>query len=255
MLAQQRHNAIMAQVHARGTVQVQDLAESLDVSTMTIRRDLAELDELGVLTRVHGGATLVTSAHEPQFAEKMAINADAKTAIARAALNLVHSSQSIGIAGGSTCTKIAQEITAQPELTDITVVTNSLQVLNILHADLKPGIKTLLTGGERTPSDAFVGPIADAALSTLSTDILFMGAHGSGEKGLFTPNLHEGHTNQVFMKSAREVVAVFDATKWSVTGLMRFAQWRDIDTVITSNTITDEQHRVLTDNVNKVVVA
>ena len=63
MLAQQRHNAIVAKVQEKGTVQVQDLAGLLNVSAMTIRRDLAELEEQGLLSRVHGGATISESAH------------------------------------------------------------------------------------------------------------------------------------------------------------------------------------------------
>lgn len=254
MLAQQRHTAIVAKVQERGMVQVQDLADLLDVSAMTIRRDLAELEEQGLLSRIHGGATISESTHEPIFAEKSVLNIDAKVNIARKATQLVHSGQSIAMGGGSTCVHLAQNIASRNDLNNLTVVTNSLPVSNLFHAnaETKSRVRVLLIGGERTPSDAFVGPLADETLRKLNVDLLFLGAHGVNARGMHTPNLSEASTNRAFMRNAHETVALFDSSKWNIAGLSSFATWADIDVVVTDE-ITEEKKTFLTDHVTKVV--
>lgn len=254
MLAQQRHSAIIAEVQAKGSAQVQELAELLDVSPMTIRRDLAELDAQGLLSRVHGGATVSDSAYEPVFAEKTMLNAEEKVAIARAAAHLVNSGQTIAIAGGSTCVRLAQEVATRAELTNLTIITNSLPVSDVFHGAKDARVKVLLIGGERTPSDAFVGPLAEASLENLSADLLFFGAHGVDERGFHTPNLSEASTNRALMSGAREVAALFDASKWGVAGLSRFASWSEVNTVVT-DALTSEQQNVLNERATKVVIA
>lgn len=256
MLAQQRHNAIVAKVQEKGTVQVQDLAGLLNVSAMTVRRDLAELEEQGLLRRVHGGATISESTHEPIFAEKTMLNAESKAKIAKAAAQLVRSGQSIAIGGGSTSARLAQEIAARTELENLTIVTNSLPVSDFFHglADTRNKPKVLLIGGERTPSEAFVGPLADATLANLNIDVLFLGAHGVTLKGMYTPNMNETSTNRTFIANTHDTVAVFDSSKWNVAGLSRFASWADIDTVVTDE-LTQERHNFLSDNLAKVITA
>jgi DeoR/GlpR family transcriptional regulator of sugar metabolism len=261
MLAQQRHARILHEVQARGTVHVHDLAELLDVSAMTVRRDLAELDEQGLLNRVHGGAESTASTLEPAYAEKMSLHAGSKAAIAGRAAQLVRPGHSVAFSAGTTCTRIAQEITGPHRVGELTVVTNSLPVAEEFfrsrnrsrHEGGEP--RVLLTGGERTPSDALVGPLADAALAELHVDLLFLGAHGAGEAGLTTPNLNEARTNRALVRAARQVVAVFDHSKWGVTGLSGFARWGEVDTVITDPGLPEEAVRMLRDAVPDVVVA
>ncbi|MCP3425391.1 DeoR/GlpR family DNA-binding transcription regulator [Rothia sp. AR01] len=262
MLAQQRHSRILHEVQARGTVHVHDLAELLDVSAMTVRRDLAELDEQGLLNRVHGGAESAASTLEPDYAEKMSLHAEGKAAIARRAARLLHPGHSVAFSAGTTCTRIAQEVTGPHRVGDLTVVTNSLPVADEFFRSrnrhrhggaAEP--RVLLTGGERTPSDALVGPLADAALADLHVDLLFIGAHGAGESGLTTPNLNEARTNRALVRAARQVVAVFDHSKWGVTGLSGFARWSEVDTVITEPGLPPEALALLRESVAEVIVA
>ncbi|WP_030015444.1 MULTISPECIES: DeoR/GlpR family DNA-binding transcription regulator [Micrococcales] len=263
MLAEQRRKRIVQEVEKHGAVHVQDLAEILNVSPMTVRRDLADLDDQGLLNRIHGGAEATTSVLEPAYADKMSRNADAKRSIASSAAEMVSSDQSLGFSAGTTCTRLAQELTGRRGITNLTIVTNSLPVAEEFFTaeHVSPGQApanphhVLLTGGQRTPSDALVGPVADLTMTRLHVDILFVGAHGAGPSGLTTPNLAEARTNRALIESARTVVAIFDHTKWGTTGLAGFAEWSEVDVVVTDSGIPAEAREFLEDKVQKVVIA
>lgn len=265
MLAELRRKRILHEVSDRGIVQVQDLADLLGVSPMTIRRDLAELDEQGLLNRVHGGAESTASAREPAYADKRGLRAEEKAAVARAAADRVRPGQSLGFSAGSTCARVAQELVSRgatgPLAGGTTVVTNALPVAEEFFRAAEsrpsdaPGPRVLLSGGERTPSDALVGPLADTSLAQLHVDLLFIGAHGAGPGGLTTPNLDEARTNRALIAAAHRTVAVWDSSKWGTTGLALFASWTDIDTVITTEGLPDEALALLEEYVSEVVVA
>lgn len=256
MLPEIRKKKILQEVQQHGSVEVSELAEALDVSAMTVRRDLAELDEQGLINRIHGGAELPAVSFEPQFEEKISLNAGEKTKIAEKALQLIYPGQAVGIAGGTTCQRIAQKIAGESQHENLTVVTNSLPVAQVLHQTPNPAHpRVLLTGGERTPSDALVGPLAESSVANLYTDLLFIGTHGATKQGLLTPNLLEAQTNRALIHSAHKVVAVFDGSKWGTAGLARYAEWGDVHTVITTDDLPPEALTFLTDSVSEVIVA
>src|SRR5664279_5767232 len=173
MLAGQRQLLILEEVRLRGAVRVAELTELLDVSDMTVRRDLDVLAGAGLVDKVHGGATAPgrLSAEEPGFEAKSHRQLREKEAIARAAAALVEPGQSIGLTAGTTTWRLAHHLSDVP---DLTIVTNSIQVANVLHRESRPNLTVVLTGGVRTPSDALVGPIALAAIRSLHLDVLFM---------------------------------------------------------------------------------
>src|SRR3954469_14762046 len=205
MLARQRQERILEQIQLTGGARVSDLVELLGVSDMTVRRDIAELARRGLVARVHGGATAVSgrSTEEPGFEAKFSLQTGQKAAIARAAAALVSPGDSVAVSAGTTTYAVALELRAVP---DLTVVTNSIPVADLLHAQHRDDLRVLLTGGTRTPSDALVGPLAVAALRSLHVDWLFLGVHGVDERaGLTTPNLVEAETNRALIASARRV--------------------------------------------------
>ncbi|MET9480766.1 DeoR/GlpR family DNA-binding transcription regulator [Streptomyces sp. NPDC006638] len=242
LLAEQRRAVILDEVRRRGGVRVNELTRKLNVSDMTVRRDLDALARQGVIEKVHGGAVPVVeaSAHEPGFEAKSALELSAKEDIARAAAALAVPGSAIALSGGTTTYALAQRLLDVP---DLTVVTNSVRVADVFHAaqsagavgGRRPGAATVvLTGGVRTPSDSLVGPIADQAIRSLHFDVLFLGVHGiSVEAGLSTPNLGEAETNRRFVRSARRVVVVADHTKWGTVGLSSFATLDQVDTLVT----------------------
>jgi DeoR/GlpR family transcriptional regulator of sugar metabolism len=259
MLARQRQELILEQVRSTGGARVSDLVDSLGVSDMTVRRDIEALARRGLVARVHGGATAVTarSAEEPGFAAKSSLQTAQKDAIARAAAALVEPGASVAVSGGTTTYAVARELRQVP---DLTVVTNSVPVAELLHRELlhqeRNGPAVVLTGGERTPSDALVGPVAVAALRTLHVDWLFLGVHGvDGRAGFTTPNLVEAETNRALIASARRVVVAADSSKWGVVGLSSIARLDEVDVLVTDDALDADAARFARSRVGRLVLA
>ncbi|MCW2875134.1 DeoR/GlpR family DNA-binding transcription regulator [Actinacidiphila oryziradicis] len=263
LLAEQRRALILDEIRRRGGVRVNELTRRLNVSDMTVRRDLDALARQGVVEKVHGGAVPVVqaSSHEPGFEAKSGLEPGAKEAIAQAAAKLVTPGSALALSGGTTTYALAQRLLDVP---DLTVVTNSVRVADVFHsASRHPGpsgregaATVVLTGGVRTPSDSLVGPVADRAISTLHFDLLFLGVHGiSVEAGLSTPNLAEAETNRQFVRSARRVIVIADHTKWGTVGLSSFASLEDVDTLVTDAGIPEVLREEIAEHLSSLVVA
>lgn len=243
MLATQRRHRILQELQASGTVRVADLAGVLGVSEMTVRRDIDTLDAEGQLLRVHGGATRTDtfSAIEPEFVSKSAQEAEAKRAIAAEALGLLRPDMTLLISGGTTTYEFARLL---PRDLGLTVATNSIMVANALvPGPLSPGagggIRTLVLGGQRTPSEALVGPVTMHAMENLHADLCFMGVHGiDPEAGITSPNLLEAEVNAAMIAASGALVVLADASKYGVVGLAGIAPLSSIGTLITDSGIT-----------------
>ncbi|MEU8582934.1 DeoR/GlpR family DNA-binding transcription regulator [Streptomyces abikoensis] len=266
LLAEQRRALILDEVRRRGGVRVNELTRRLNVSDMTVRRDLDALARQGVVEKVHGGAVPVAEAttHEPGFEAKSVLELGAKEDIARAAARMAARGAAIAVAGGTTAFALAQRLVDIP---DLTVVTNSVRVADVFHTaqhsmsangpQARPGAATVvLTGGVRTPSDTLVGPVADAAIRSLHFDVLFIGVHGiSVEAGLSTPNLAEAETNRHFVRSARRVVVLADHTKWGTVGLSSFATLDDVHVLVTDGGLPPRARAEIAERLPELVVA
>jgi DeoR/GlpR family transcriptional regulator of sugar metabolism len=255
MLAGQRQHLIAEEIRRRGAMRVSELTELLGVSDMTIRRDLDVLAGSGLIEKVHGGATArrALSTDEPGFEPKSRRQFGEKEAIAEAASELVEPGQAIALSAGTTTWRLAHCLADVP---DLTVVTNSMQVANVLHHQARPDLTVVLIGGVRTPSDALVGPIAVTALRSLHVDMLFMGVHGmADDSGFTTPNLLEAETNKALIASAEQLVVVVDHTKWGVRGLSRFAQLSDAQVLVSDDGLGEDAQMVLADQVGRLIVA
>lgn len=254
-LAQHRHELILTEVRRARAVRVTELAQILGVSDMTVRRDLETLDEAGLLTKVHGGATVpsLQSSFEPGFAAKSLRNTREKDAIARAAAELVPPGAAIGITAGTTTFRLATHLEG---VEGLTVITNSTGVAEGLTKAGRPDRTVVLTGGVRTPSDALVGPVAVGALRTLHLDLVFMGVHGMAEdSGFTTPNLMEAETNRAFIGAGGGLVVLADHTKWGVTGLSEIVGLDAAETVVTDDGLAADARATLGDRVRRLIVA
>lgn len=254
MLAAARHSAIIAEVQRERIVRVADLAKLLGVSLMTVRRDIEALDAAGTLEKIHGGAKLPggASTHEPGFELKATQLQPEKTAIAHEAAAQVHDGMAVGLSAGTTTFALAQLLAAGPR---ITVVTNSVRIADVFHQSTSPST-VILTGGERTPSDALVGPLATAALKQLHLDVLFLGVHGiDADAGFTTPNVLEAETNRAFVNAARRVVILADHTKWGTLGISTIAALEDADELISDDHLPGEARRILTERVGRLRLA
>lgn len=254
MLPQARQRAIMAKARDDGTVRVTELAATLGVSEMTVRRDVDVLVAGRLLIRVHGGAMLPggASTDEPGFERKLTREEPEKEAIAREAANMVSPGLAIGLSAGTTTWRLARALLTVPGLT---IVTNSVQIASVFYSAAEASTHVLLTGGERTPSDALVGPIAISALRQLHLDILFLGVHGMDENvGFTTPNMLEAEADRALVAAARHTVVVADHTKWNTIGISTIAEFSAVDTVITDDGLPGQAQQVLRDRVGELRV-
>ena len=254
MLAPERRALILSELERHGSVRVRELVSVLGVSDMTVRRDLDVLQSEGQLFKVHGGATrhAERSTDEPGFGAKSGRQRLEKEAIAVRAAALVEPGSAVAISAGTTTYAMARHLAEVPGLT---VVTNSVRVADLLHANGRSDWTVLLTGGLRTPSDALVGPLAITALRSLHTDMVFMGTHGmDSATGFTTPNLMESETNRALVACARCLVVVADSAKWGVTGLSSFASLPDADVLVTDSRLPADAQAELAEQVGELLV-
>ena len=243
MLAPERQARILKELQLHEAVRVADVAATLNVSEMTIRRDIEALDQNGLARKIHGGAMRLArlSALEPGFLLNVDKELDAKLAIAREALSLIQPGMTLAMTGGTTTYQLAVYLATELEqIRSLTVVTNSLKVADLLYQQQgNSNCKVIVTGGERTPSEALVGPVARGALRSLNTDLCFMGVHGiDADRGLTSPNLLEAETNGAFIESTGRLVVLADSTKFQVRSLATIAPLSAVDTVITDDGVS-----------------
>jgi DeoR/GlpR family transcriptional regulator of sugar metabolism len=254
MLARQRQAFILERVREVGAVRVADLARELEVSDMTVRRDLEILHDQGLLEKVHGGATAISglASYEPGFVAKSALQQDEKTAIAAAAARLVEPGMAIGISAGTTTHALAARV---GDIPGVTIVPNSLRVAEVLNRSGRRDQTVILTGGVRTPSDALVGPFAISQLRSVHLDLVFMGVHGMDARAGYTcPNLAEADTDRALIEAGRRLVVLADHTKWGVIGIASIARLDQADVLFSDAGLDPAAQEVLREAVGELVL-
>ncbi|TVT51637.1 DeoR/GlpR transcriptional regulator [Amycolatopsis rhizosphaerae] len=255
MLARQRQAVILEQARRTGAVRVSELVLKLGVSDMTIRRDLDVLAGRGLVEKVYGGATAIVgkSTDEPGFEAKSGRQRAQKEAIARLAAGLVRPGTAIGISAGTTTWTFARALDQVPGLT---IVTNSIQVADVLRDPAQPDRTVVLTGGVRTPSDALVGAVAVHSLRRLHLDLVFLGVHGMAEgAGFTTPNLEEAETNRALVEAGRSLVVLADHTKWGIVGISTIVDLDEADVVVSDDGLPEVARETLREQVGELMVA
>ncbi|XVX20546.1 DeoR/GlpR family DNA-binding transcription regulator [Actinomycetota bacterium] len=259
MYAPERQQQIAQLTSARGRVAVTDLARHFSVTPETIRRDLAELDRLGVVSRVHGGAIPRSSLPrlETTVAERSQRHAGQKAAIARAALSWLPAVTPSGRANvildaGTTTAALAELI---PPREDLTCVTNSVPIAGQL-VDLLPGEVVLLGGRVRGMTQATVGETGVETLGRLRVDVTFLGTDGvTIAHGASTPDSSEAATKRAMAAAGRVVVLLADSSKIGAEHLVQFARLEDIDVLITDDGLAPADRKALSDKGVEVVIA
>ncbi|WP_281267815.1 DeoR/GlpR family DNA-binding transcription regulator [Sulfoacidibacillus thermotolerans] len=252
MHPKQRQDALLLLIAKHGFLSVRELAEQLQVSEMTIRRDLRVLEEKGLVDSVTGGVEVSRSANEPSFHAKRLLQQAEKWAIAKAALKWIEPNMTVGFSAGTTTWMLANRMTG---FRDLTFVTNSTNIA--LELSQRGWSNIILSGGYfRTPSDALVGPLAERSLRMLHVDVLFLGVHGLDVgQGLTTPNLSEAAVDRLFMERASKVIVLCDHTKWGIRALAHIANLDEVDLVITDDGVSSHAVRALSDHGIEVVIA
>ncbi|TVR69537.1 MAG: DeoR/GlpR transcriptional regulator [Spirochaetaceae bacterium] len=229
-MSTERRQAILTILNVRDSIRVGELSERLGVSEVTIRKDLAFLEDQGFLARTHGGA-VPAERNDPRLSvlARAQTNAEAKTAIAAAARELIQHGETIFIDSGTTTAALADLVTEM----ELRVVTNNVQVLNRLVD--RPGIALFMIGGSyRHDSGSFIGPWAEENLRRIHLDHAFMGATGVGWEGTFSArNSIEANTKRAAIAAARSTVVLADRTKLGVQAFSIFADAREVSVLVT----------------------
>lgn len=230
-LPDHRRNFILKTIEERGSASVVDLAEALDVSMMTIRRDLVELEHEGAVRRVHGGAVSARGrSYEPIYPMRAAIKPDEKVRIGLAAAEMVADGDSIALDIGTTTLEVARALTGRRNLT---VLTPSLHIANIFLNH--PEVRLIVTGGIARPVEgSLVGELARNAFKRLYVDRLFLGvACVDADHGLSEFNWDDALIKQAMIESAREVVLVVDSGKFGKVAFAHVADFSQVHKVVT----------------------
>jgi len=233
MYAEERQRLIVERARAEGRVEVAALADELDVTPETVRRDLSRLERLGQLKRVHGGAIpLDRLGFEPPVAARDVAMTAEKERIAKAALDFVPEEGAILLDAGTTTARLATVLPADRELT---VVTNGLDIATRLASHLN--LTVLMIGGRvRGRTLASVDSWAADMLRDLYVDVAFIATNGvSIERGLTTPDTTEASIKSLMVASARRAVLLADHTKVGNDHLVKFADLDQIDTFVTDS--------------------
>ena len=239
----QRQDEIAALAIEHGRVDVADLAVRFAVTTETIRRDLSDLQERKVLRRVHGGAVpWETLRFEPLLAVRGDQRLAEKRRIGAAATEELPERGAILVDSGSTTARFCE---ALPRGRDLTVITNSILNAQVL-ADFEHVDVQVLGGELHKNTMAMVDSVTVAAVEELTVDVLFISCDGmSPARGLTTPYRSESALKQAMIRAARRVVALIDHSKVDNDQLFRFAEWSDIDVLITDTGVDDATFEAL----------
>jgi DeoR family transcriptional regulator of aga operon len=233
-----RLRSVLELVGADSTASVIDLAEALNVSTATVRRDLAQLAEQGLVARSHGGAIRVERGYELPIRYRATTQAPEKKRIAALAAGLVGDGAVVGVTGGTTTMEVARALASRQNLT---VVTNALNIGAELA--LRPNIRLVVTGGiARSASFELSGPVAERTFQEYNINIAFVGVDGIDPvAGCTTHNDSEALTNATLVRRAAKVVVVADSTKLGQVKFAGICPTDAVDLLITDTNATDDQ--------------
>ena len=232
-----RRQRMAALIADRGFVRVSELATAFSVSEVTVRSDLATLDDGNDIRRVHGGAVARgVRARESSFEESREASAQAKHAIGRLAASLVSSGQSILLDVGSTTLAVAQALKERVDLEDLVILTNGLHIALELESEI-PRFTVIVTGGALRPlQHSLVHPLARAVLDQVHADIAIIGCNGVDVAGGVTNvNLPEAEVKQLMVAAAERVVVVADATKLGQVSLGAIASLDQVNLIMTND--------------------
>lgn len=240
---QVRLTRILTELQKSGSVSVEGLSAELEVSLVTIRRDLDTLENQGILRRTHGGAVSIEPLfYEPfrndrSFQAQVEKFADEKRRIGRAAAALIAEGEVIALTPGTTTTEVIRGI---PLNHKITVVTSTVNVA--MELSKRKDLQVFVTGGHlRGDWFSLVGPSAAQSLSHVLVHTLFIGADGVDAKhgvSCFSPD--ESHLNSTMVKHAQRKIAVVDHSKFGVVAGWRICPTSELDILITDTGATDD---------------
>lgn len=234
-----RHNLILKLLQENDLVKVSVLAKELGVTEMTVRRDLQELENDGLLIRTHGGARGLgnqTALHlELSHATKREINLEEKKHIARIIAANIHDNETVFLGSGSTIELVYHYL----DINRAKIITNSIYVFDKFKYDER--YELILTGGSyRSKTGSFTGTIANDFISTINVEKSFIGVNGIDDHSIYNANEDEGVVQQSILNNSRKKYIIADNEKFDKLDFYKFYDLSDVDYLITDENLSAE---------------
>jgi len=249
-----RRNQIMKKLDRDSEVFVDELSKEFEVSEVTIRNDLDQLEQKQLLIRARGGAMKYVGrvGVDHQISEKDKINLEEKKLIGVKAASLISDSEIILIDSGTTTAEMAKNLDS---IDNLTVITNAINIAVILMN--KTNINLIIPGGfMRKNSQSLVGPMAETSLRNFTVDKAFIGVDGIDSRhGLYTPNIEEAYLNKKMIEMSNESILLTDSSKFGKKSFAFICDINKIGHVVTDTNILDEDRKRLEENGVEVIIA
>lgn len=234
MLPAERHLKIIELISQNGSVQVDELAKTLNVSLMTIRRDLEKLKQEGRIDRCHGGAIMK---REVPYTQKLSMEIEEKHNIAMQCLRFIKKGSVIYLDAGTTTYEIAKLLNDIPSLT---VVTNDIEIARLL---IGTTVNVILCGGVvQKSTGSMIGAFATQMMEHIRVDAAFMGTASIDDQfNVLTPTMDKAVMKQTVCKNSKEKYLVVDESKFGKQAFIKINHLSDYTAVITNKKFTNEE--------------
>jgi DeoR family transcriptional regulator of aga operon len=238
MMAEERRTQILQTVRSVGRVRVNELANRFSTSAVTIRNDLNELHQRGLVLRSHGGAVLPDKIlRESPVHERLKAHSDEKRRIGAMAATLINDGETIILDSGTTTLEIARQLKKKQGLH---IITNGVNIAAEL-LDARDAQVFIVGGTVRGESASISGRFTEEMFDQFSADKLFLSGAGCDlDFGVSGANLEETMVNRAMLRISREIILVADASKFSKRSMSRIAPFAEIDTVISDTSLSEE---------------
>lgn len=238
-MKESRHHLILKRLQESELVKVSDLAKELDVTEMTVRRDLKELENEGLLIRTHGGARGIANSSpsllELSHATKRDLNLDEKKYIARIIAANIHDNETVFLGSGSTIELVYNYL----DINRAKIITNSIYVFDKFKYDER--FDLILTGGSfRAKTGSFTGTIANDFISTINVQKSFIGVNAINEHSIYNSNEDEGVLQQSILNNSSQKYIIADHKKFDRLDFYKFYDLNDVDYLITDDKLPEE---------------
>lgn len=253
MKPHERHTKILELLRENGFVSVANLSRRLAVSQMTIRRDLADLQEMGLISRHHGGAAFVSERGDSEWPLMLRTNEflEQKKKIGKVAAAYVKDGDVVILDGGTTTLQVARHLVQSR----LTVMTNCLPILSLLSS--RRNINLMSTGGTfYWDNQCFIGPAAVNAVKSINANIAFMGTSGlSLKSGMTNRKIAEAEVKRAMLEAAEKIILVMDSSKMNRHTLATAGPLECIDILVTDDGLAPQDKAAIEARGVEVVIA
>ncbi|WP_426462116.1 DeoR/GlpR family DNA-binding transcription regulator [Staphylococcus equorum] len=251
MVRHERQNEILKMLRETRTVKISKLSEYFDVTRETIRKDMYDLEEKGLIEKVHGGAILNKANNETNYLNRKNENENEKRDIAKEAAKVIENGDTLYIDYGTTAAYFINEIL---EKKDLTIITASMPLASELVDNTEFDV-ILLGGLIRKNEKSLYGPITQEIIANLYVDYgIYSGSGVDINKGLTNFHMGESKVSKEMIKHCKRKILMVDYSKFHTTAMNKIAEVEDFDYVITDDKTENTTLTVLEEKVKNVVV-